>query len=132
MANSEDPDQTAPLGAVWSWSTLFAQAIQYWAGPFWAMVKGIGSYKFDELMNWLMETLKSEGSSVDRSGSAQGTVKIRKIQTRNIAWGKHSRWTKVFDTLWRHRLSQYISRIFVKILTMKVTIMQISPNWFLQ
>ena len=26
MANSTDPDQTAPLGAVWSESTLFAQA----------------------------------------------------------------------------------------------------------
>ena len=25
MANSVDPDQTAPLGAVWSWSALFAQ-----------------------------------------------------------------------------------------------------------
>ena len=25
-ANSVDPDQTAPLGAVWSGSTLFAQA----------------------------------------------------------------------------------------------------------
>ena len=25
MANSADPDQTAPLGAVWSGSTLFAQ-----------------------------------------------------------------------------------------------------------
>ena len=24
MANSEDPDQTAPIGAVCSWSTLFA------------------------------------------------------------------------------------------------------------
>lgn len=37
-----------------------------------AMVKGMGTEKFDELMNWLMETLKSEGSSVDRSGAAQG------------------------------------------------------------
>ena len=36
------------------------------------MLKGMGSAKFDELMNWLMETLKSEGSSVDRSGAAQG------------------------------------------------------------
>ena len=27
MANSEDPDQTAPSGAVWSGSTLFAHAI---------------------------------------------------------------------------------------------------------
>ena len=26
MANSEGPDQTTPLGAVWSGSTLFAQA----------------------------------------------------------------------------------------------------------
>ena len=26
MANSVDPDQTAPLGAVWSESALFAQA----------------------------------------------------------------------------------------------------------
>ena len=26
MANSEDPDQNAPLGAVWSGSALFAQA----------------------------------------------------------------------------------------------------------
>ena len=26
MANSVDPDQTAPRGAVWSGSTLFAQA----------------------------------------------------------------------------------------------------------
>ena len=25
LANSVDPDQTAPLGAVWSGSTLFAQ-----------------------------------------------------------------------------------------------------------
>ena len=39
-----------------------------------AMVKGMGSAKFDELMNWLMETLKSEGSSVDRSGAAQGKI----------------------------------------------------------
>ena len=26
LANSVDPDQTAPLGAVWSGSSLFAQA----------------------------------------------------------------------------------------------------------
>ena len=38
MANSVDPDQTAPLGAVWSGSALFAQAylsenlgsLRYW------------------------------------------------------------------------------------------------------
>ena len=26
IANSVDPVQTAPLGAIWSWSALFAQA----------------------------------------------------------------------------------------------------------
>ena len=26
IANSADSDQTAPLGAVWSWSTLIAQS----------------------------------------------------------------------------------------------------------
>ena len=25
LANSEDPDQTAPIEAVWSWSALFAK-----------------------------------------------------------------------------------------------------------
>lgn len=41
-----------------------------------AMVKGMGGAKFDELLNWLMETLKCEQSSVDRSGAAQGTSVI--------------------------------------------------------
>ena len=45
------------------------------------MVKGMGSNKFDELMNWLMETLKSEGSSVDRSGAAQGKRESSKTNT---------------------------------------------------
>ena len=27
MANSADPDQTAPIGAVCSWSTLFASIL---------------------------------------------------------------------------------------------------------
>ena len=37
-----------------------------------AMVKGMGGEKFDELMSWLMDTIKTESSSVDRSGAAQG------------------------------------------------------------
>ena len=27
MANSVDPDQTAPIGAVWSWSSLLASIL---------------------------------------------------------------------------------------------------------
>ena len=44
MANSVDPDQTAPLGAVWSGSTLFAQTcpsenLGYWKlTPYYRMI----------------------------------------------------------------------------------------------
>lgn len=36
------------------------------------MVKGMGESCFDDLLPWLMVTLASEQSSVDRSGAAQG------------------------------------------------------------
>ena len=39
MANSVDPDQTAPLGAVWSGSALFAQAY---------LSKNLGSLRYDK------------------------------------------------------------------------------------
>ena len=31
MANSVDPDQTAPIGAVWSGSTLFASILKFFS-----------------------------------------------------------------------------------------------------
>ena len=40
MANSVDPDQTAPLGAVWSGSALFAKAY---------MSKNLGSFQYVRL-----------------------------------------------------------------------------------
>ena len=45
MANSADPDQTAPLGAVWSGSVLFAQAY---------LSKNLGSlqYILSKSSNW--------------------------------------------------------------------------------
>lgn len=73
-----------------------------------AMVRGMGESSFEDLLPWLMQTLTSESSSVDRSGAAQGIsevvgglgveklrklmpgewllVKLFRLQTRNKYW----------------------------------------------
>ena len=43
MANSVDPDQTAPLGGVWSGSALFAQAY---------LSENLGSLRYVEMFSY--------------------------------------------------------------------------------
>ena len=48
MANSADPDQTAPLGAVWSGSALFAQTY---------LSENLGSLRIIILKPWKLEQI---------------------------------------------------------------------------
>ena len=48
MANSVDPDQTAPLGAVWSGSALFAQAY---------LSENLGSLRYIRMLDLKISTL---------------------------------------------------------------------------
>ena len=77
MANSEDPDQTAPAGAVWSGSALFAYAILS-ETLVYVYVKSI--FLIPPLI-WELWVLLSEQT---RNFKLKYILKSRYIETKNI------------------------------------------------
>ena len=110
MANSVDPDQTAPLGAVWSGSALFAQAClsenlgSLWYIDMFNFQKKKKSYIEDYLKQTLpskrvhsgeLEALKSKFQQLTKTKLTW--TKIKSKRRRNVLTCREKKDLKLFD-----------------------------------
>ena len=86
MASSVDPDQTAPLGAVWSGSELFAQAY---------LSENLGSlrvlYDFDKKTGYFLFFLSIE-SYINKQNDTHDNI-------YNYTWNYVSLWSGITDKI---------------------------------
>ena len=114
MANSVDPDQTAPLGAVWSGSTLFAQAclsenlgsLRYLLGP--VLVRHFQTHhRWSQESSQTAGTTCQSGDGLDQSRNSHIHCLKQKISKFTVLYLSRYRNGTKWATSWENLFMPY-------------------------